>query len=88
MAHYETNLRSIGNFGTVEDFWRYFHHIVKPTEMEVSALLDERLRGHTRAFAKNVRASAQRSHGHQRRHRPISSHVDRIYIGQCQLSFI
>jgi len=37
MAHYETNLRSIGNFGTVEDFWRYFHHIVKPTEMEVNA---------------------------------------------------
>ena len=34
MQHYETNLREIGDFGTVEDFWRYFHHIVKPTVME------------------------------------------------------
>jgi translation initiation factor 4E len=37
MQQYETNLREIGTFGHVEDFWRYYHHIVKPTEMECNA---------------------------------------------------
>ena len=39
---YETNLREIGSFATVEDFWRYYHHIVKPTEIEAS-VNDDRL---------------------------------------------
>jgi len=31
---YESNLREIGNFGTVEDFWRYYNHMVKPSRIE------------------------------------------------------
>jgi len=31
---YESNLRPIGSFGTVEDFWRYYNHLVKPSKME------------------------------------------------------
>jgi len=34
---YESNLREIGNFGTVEDFWRYYNHMVKPSKIEVNA---------------------------------------------------
>jgi len=31
---YESNLREVGNFGTVEDFWRYYNHLVKPSRIE------------------------------------------------------
>jgi len=31
---YESNLRPVGTFGTVEDFWRYYNHLVKPSKME------------------------------------------------------
>jgi len=31
---YESNLREIGNFGTVEDFWRYYNHMMKPSKIE------------------------------------------------------
>jgi len=31
---YESNLRDIGTFGTVEDFWRYYNHMVKPSKIE------------------------------------------------------
>jgi len=31
---YESNLREVGNFGTVEDFWRYYNHMVKPSRIE------------------------------------------------------
>jgi len=31
---YESNLREIGTFGTVEDFWRYYNHMVKPSRIE------------------------------------------------------
>jgi len=31
---YESNLREIGTFGTVEDFWRYYNHLVKPSRIE------------------------------------------------------
>lgn len=34
---YESNLRPIGTFGTVEDFWRYYNHIFKPSKMESNA---------------------------------------------------
>jgi len=34
---YESNLRPIGSFATVEDFWRYYNHIVKPSKMENNA---------------------------------------------------
>jgi translation initiation factor 4E len=34
---YESNLRPIGSFGTVEDFWRYYNYIVKPSRMENNA---------------------------------------------------
>jgi len=34
---YESNLREIGNFGTVEDFWRYYNHMVKPSKIETNA---------------------------------------------------
>jgi len=34
---YESNLRPIGSFGTVEDFWRYYNHIFKPSKMEANA---------------------------------------------------
>jgi len=35
--NYESNLREIGNFGTVEDFWRYYNHMVKPGKIETNA---------------------------------------------------
>lgn len=35
--NYESNLRPIGSFGTVEDFWRYYNHLVKPSKLEVNA---------------------------------------------------
>jgi len=31
---YESNLREIGCFGTVEDFWRYYNHMMKPSKIE------------------------------------------------------
>jgi len=31
---YENNLRDIGTFGTVEDFWRYYNHMVKPSKID------------------------------------------------------
>jgi len=31
---YESNLREVGAFGTVEDFWRYYNHLVKPSKIE------------------------------------------------------
>jgi len=34
---YESNLRDIGTFGTVEDFWRYYNHMVKPSKIENNA---------------------------------------------------
>jgi len=34
---YENNLKEIGNFGTVEDFWRYYNHMVKPSKIETNA---------------------------------------------------
>jgi len=34
---YESNLREIGNFGTVEDFWRYYNHMVKPSKIETNS---------------------------------------------------
>jgi len=34
---YENNLRAIGTFGTVEDFWRYYNHLVKPSRLEFNS---------------------------------------------------
>lgn len=34
---YESNLRAIGTFGTVEDFWRYYNHLVKPSKLEMNS---------------------------------------------------
>jgi len=34
---YESNLRPIGTFGTVEDFWRYYNHLVKPSRLEINS---------------------------------------------------
>jgi len=34
---YESNLREIGHFGTVEDFWRYYNHMVKPSKIETNS---------------------------------------------------
>jgi len=34
---YENNLREIGHFGTVEDFWRYYNHMVKPSRIETNS---------------------------------------------------
>jgi len=34
---YESNLSVIGSFGTVEDFWRYYNHMVKPSKIETNA---------------------------------------------------
>lgn len=34
---YENNLRAIGTFGTVEDFWRYYNHLVKPSKLEMNS---------------------------------------------------
>lgn len=34
---YENNLRPIGSFGTVEDFWRYYNHLVKPSKLELNS---------------------------------------------------
>jgi len=34
---YESNLRPIGTFGTVEDFWRYYNHLVKPSKLEINS---------------------------------------------------
>jgi len=34
---YESNLRPIGSFATVEDFWRYYNHLVKPSKIEHNA---------------------------------------------------
>jgi len=35
--NYESNLRPLGSFNTVEDFWRYYNHMVKPSKMENNA---------------------------------------------------
>jgi len=34
---YESNLRAVGTFGTVEDFWRYYNHLVKPSQLDLNA---------------------------------------------------
>jgi len=34
---YESNLRPLGSFHTVEDFWRYYNHMVKPSKMDNNA---------------------------------------------------
>ncbi|KAL6073871.1 Translation initiation factor eIF4e [Balamuthia mandrillaris] len=34
---FESNLQEIGTFGSVEDFWRYYNHMVKPSELENNA---------------------------------------------------
>jgi len=34
---YESNLRAIGTFGSVEDFWRYYNHLVKPSKLELNS---------------------------------------------------
>jgi len=34
---YESNLRPLGSFNTVEDFWRYYNHMVKPSKMDNNA---------------------------------------------------
>jgi len=31
---YESNLREIGHFSFVEDFWRYYNHMMKPSRIE------------------------------------------------------
>jgi len=31
---YENNLKKIGTFGTVEDFWRHYNHMAKPAQLE------------------------------------------------------
>lgn len=31
---YESNLREIGAFGSVEDFWRYYNHMMKPSKID------------------------------------------------------
>jgi len=35
--NYESNLRAIGTIGTVEDFWRYYNHLVKPSKLEFNS---------------------------------------------------
>eukprot|EP01113_Clastostelium_recurvatum_P016346 TRINITY_DN1932_c0_g1_i1.p1 TRINITY_DN1932_c0_g1~~TRINITY_DN1932_c0_g1_i1.p1 ORF type:complete len:226 (+),score=53.84 TRINITY_DN1932_c0_g1_i1:109-786(+) len=37
MEQYESNLRAVGTFGTVEGFWRYFNHLVGPSQLEMNA---------------------------------------------------
>lgn len=37
LENYENNLRPIGSFATVEDFWRYYNHLVKPSKIELNA---------------------------------------------------
>eukprot|EP01112_Ceratiomyxa_fruticulosa_P015665 TRINITY_DN4638_c0_g2_i1.p1 TRINITY_DN4638_c0_g2~~TRINITY_DN4638_c0_g2_i1.p1 ORF type:complete len:237 (+),score=37.66 TRINITY_DN4638_c0_g2_i1:259-969(+) len=34
---YESNLRAVGTFATVEDFWRYYNNLHKPSELELDA---------------------------------------------------
>jgi len=34
---YESNLRPIGTFSTVESFWQYYNHILKPSQLENNA---------------------------------------------------
>jgi len=34
---YESNLRPLGSFHSVEDFWRYYNHMVKPSKMDNNA---------------------------------------------------
>jgi len=34
---YENNLRPIGTFSTVESFWQYYNHILKPSQLETNA---------------------------------------------------
>lgn len=31
---YENNLKKIGTFGTVEDFWRHYNHMAKPAQLD------------------------------------------------------
>eukprot|EP01120_Amphizonella_sp_Union-15-10_P000405 TRINITY_DN1040_c0_g1_i2.p1 TRINITY_DN1040_c0_g1~~TRINITY_DN1040_c0_g1_i2.p1 ORF type:complete len:238 (-),score=48.99 TRINITY_DN1040_c0_g1_i2:117-770(-) len=34
---YEANLQEVGTFGSVEDFWRYFNHIAKPSQLTINS---------------------------------------------------
>jgi len=34
---YESNLRAIGTIGSVEEFWRYYNHLVKPSRLEINS---------------------------------------------------
>jgi len=34
---YESNLCPIGTFGTVEDFWRHYNYLVKPSKLELNS---------------------------------------------------
>jgi len=34
MQQYEDNLQQIGSFGSVEDFWRYYNYMVKPSQLD------------------------------------------------------
>jgi len=33
---YESNLKAIGTCGTVEEFWRYYNHLVKPSKLDLN----------------------------------------------------
>jgi len=35
--NYESNLAQLGSFGFVEEFWRYWNHIVPPSRMELNS---------------------------------------------------
>eukprot|EP00009_Paramoeba_aestuarina_P003434 CAMPEP_0201521772 /NCGR_PEP_ID=MMETSP0161_2-20130828/16159_1 /ASSEMBLY_ACC=CAM_ASM_000251 /TAXON_ID=180227 /ORGANISM="Neoparamoeba aestuarina, Strain SoJaBio B1-5/56/2" /LENGTH=278 /DNA_ID=CAMNT_0047920473 /DNA_START=20 /DNA_END=856 /DNA_ORIENTATION=- len=35
--NYESNLKAVGHFSTIEDFWRISHHMNKPSELEMKA---------------------------------------------------
>jgi len=34
---YESNLRPVGTVGSVEDFWRYYNHLMKPSRLDSNA---------------------------------------------------
>jgi hypothetical protein len=37
VEEYETNLQTVGTFNSIEGFWRVYHHILRPSQIELNA---------------------------------------------------
>ena len=44
-----SNMKNLGSFNTVEEFWRYYNHVPRPSQVRRSSIRDRNLKNRVRA---------------------------------------